>query len=47
VKKQAEKIPMKDLLKALERLHQADMELRSSPPDDRLVLERLVLDLAR
>jgi DNA polymerase-3 subunit delta len=47
VKKQAEKFPMKDLLKALDRLHQADMELRSSPPDDRLVLERLVLDLAR
>ncbi len=47
IKKQAEKVPMKDLLKALERLHQADIELRSSPPDDRLVLERLVLDLAR
>lgn len=47
VKKQAEKISMKDLLKALERLHQADLELRSSPPDDRIVLERLVLDLAK
>ncbi len=46
VKKQAAKIPMKDLMRALDRLHQADLELRSSPPDDRIVLERLILDLA-
>jgi len=46
VKKQAEKIPMKQLMRALDRLHQADFELRSSPPDDRIVLERLIMDLA-
>lgn len=46
VRRQAQKIPMADLVKALERLFQADLELRSSPPDDQLVLERLVLDLA-
>jgi len=46
VKEQAAKIPMKDLVRALDRLHQADLELRSSPPDDRIVLERLILDLA-
>jgi DNA polymerase-3 subunit delta len=46
VKAQAAKIPMKDLVRALDRLHQADLELRSSPPDDRLVLERLILDLS-
>ncbi len=35
------------LLQALDRLHQADLELRSSPPDERLVLERLIFDLAK
>lgn len=47
VRAQAQKIPMKDLVRALDRLHEADLELRSSPPDDRVVLERLILDLAR
>lgn len=31
---------------ALRLIHRADLELRSSPPDKSLVLERLVLDLA-
>lgn len=36
----------RDLLRALGMIAQADRELRSSPPDKRLVLERLVLALA-
>ncbi len=47
VRRQAQKIPMRELLRAQERIFQADVELRSSPPDDRLVLERLILDLTR
>jgi DNA polymerase-3 subunit delta len=47
VRRQAQKASLPVLLKALDRLHQADLELRSSPPDERLVLERLIFDLAR
>jgi DNA polymerase-3 subunit delta len=47
VRRQAQKIPLPHLVRALQRLHEADLELRSSPPDERLVLERLILDLAR
>ena len=36
----------RDLTRALRRIARADLELRSSPPDKRLVLERLVYDLA-
>ncbi|HEV2213666.1 MAG TPA: DNA polymerase III subunit delta [Terracidiphilus sp.] len=36
----------KELTRALRRIARADLELRSSPPDKRIVLERLVYDLA-
>jgi DNA polymerase III subunit delta len=36
----------RELTRALRLIARADLELRSSPPDKRLVLERLVLDLA-
>jgi len=36
----------KELTRALRLIARADLELRSSPPDKRLVLERLVYDLA-
>lgn len=36
----------RDLTRALRHIARADLELRSSPPDKRLVLERLVYDLA-
>jgi DNA polymerase III subunit delta len=35
-----------ELTRALRLIARADLELRSSPPDKRLVLERLVLELA-
>jgi DNA polymerase-3 subunit delta len=34
------------LTRALRLIARADLELRSQPPDKRLVLERLVLELA-
>jgi len=36
----------RELTRALRLIARADMELRSSPPDKRLVLERLVMELA-
>ena len=36
----------RELTRALRLVARADLELRSSPPDKRLVLERLVYDLA-
>ena len=36
----------RELTRALRLIARADLELRSSPPDKRLVLERLVIDLA-
>ncbi|HET9088524.1 MAG TPA: DNA polymerase III subunit delta [Acidobacteriaceae bacterium] len=36
-----------DLMRMLERVARADLEIRSSPPDKMLVLERMVIDLAR
>ncbi|HEU5350907.1 MAG TPA: DNA polymerase III subunit delta [Terracidiphilus sp.] len=36
----------RELTRALRRIARADVELRSSPPDKRIVLERLVYDLA-
>jgi DNA polymerase-3 subunit delta len=36
----------RELTRALKLVARADLELRSSPPDKRLVLERLVYDLA-
>jgi DNA polymerase-3 subunit delta len=36
----------RDLTRALRLVARADLELRSSPPDKRLVLERLVYELA-
>jgi DNA polymerase-3 subunit delta len=36
----------RDLTRALRLIARADLELRSSPPDKRVVLERLVYDLA-
>ena len=35
-----------DLTRALRLIARADLDLRSSPPDKRLVLERLILDLS-
>jgi DNA polymerase-3 subunit delta len=35
-----------DLTRALRLIARADLELRSSPPDKRIVLERLIYDLA-
>ncbi|MHB1856592.1 MAG: DNA polymerase III subunit delta, partial [Acidobacteriaceae bacterium] len=37
----------RDLMQMLERIARADLEIRSSPPDKGLVLERMVIDLAR
>ncbi len=37
----------RDLMQMLERIARADLEIRSSPPDKDLVLERMVIDLAR
>jgi DNA polymerase-3 subunit delta len=36
----------RELTRALRLIARADLELRSSPPDKRLVLERLVYDLS-
>ena len=36
----------RDLTRALKLIARADLELRSSPPDKRIVLERLIYDLA-
>ena len=36
----------RELTRALRLVARADLELRSSPPDKRLVLERLVYDLS-
>ena len=36
-----------DLMQMLERVARADVEIRSSPPDKGLLLERMVIDLAR
>ena len=36
----------RDLTRALRLIARADLELRSSPPDKRIVLERLIYDLA-
>ncbi len=35
-----------DLMRMLERVARADVEIRSSPPDKAMVLERMVIDLA-
>ncbi len=37
----------RDFMQMLERIARADLEIRSSPPDKSLVLERMVIDLAR
>ena len=37
----------RDLMQMLERIARADLEIRSSPPDKTLVLERMVIDLAK
>jgi len=37
----------RELMQMLERIGRADLEIRSSPPDKTLVLERMVLDLAK
>lgn len=36
-----------DLMQMIDRVARADVEIRSSPPDKTLVLERMVIDLAR
>ncbi len=36
----------RELTRALRLIARADVEIRSNPPDKRLVLERLVMDLA-
>lgn len=47
VRDQARKFTVTELAAALEKLFEADVALRSSPPDERVVLECLVTDLAR
>ncbi len=47
VRDQARKFSAAELARALERLFEADVALRSSPPEERVVLECLVMDLAR
>ncbi len=37
----------RELMQMLERIARADLEIRSSPPDKTLVLERMVIDLAK
>jgi DNA polymerase-3 subunit delta len=37
----------RELMQMLERIAHADIEIRSSPPDKGMVLERLVIDLAK
>ena len=37
----------RDLMQMVERIARADLEIRSSPPDKSLVLERMVIDLAK
>ncbi len=37
----------RDLMQMLARIARADLEIRSSPPDKGLVLERLIIDLAK
>ncbi len=37
----------RDLMHMLERIARADLEIRSSPPDKGMVLERMVIDLSR
>lgn len=37
----------RDFMQMLERIARADLDIRSSPPDKRLVLERLVIDLSK
>jgi len=37
----------RDLMQMLERIARADVEIRSSPPDKGMVLERMVIDLAK
>jgi DNA polymerase-3 subunit delta len=44
---QARKFTAPQLLQGLQLAFEADLALRSSPPDDRLVLERFVLELMR
>ncbi len=47
VREQARKFSGKELTQALEKLFEADVALRSSPPEERIVLELLVMDLAK
>lgn len=47
VRTQARKFSVSELARAIERLFEADIALRSSPPDERVILETLVMDLAK
>ncbi len=47
VKEQARKFTVAELTRALEKMYEADVALRSSPPEERVVLEKLVLELAK
>ena len=47
VREQARKFTVTKLTEALEKLFEADVALRFSPPDERVILERLVMDLAQ
>lgn len=47
VRDQARKFTLPELTGALEKLFEADVALRSSPPEERVILEQLVLELAR
>lgn len=47
VQAQARKFSVPELTGDIEKLFEADVALRSSPPDERIILERLVIDLAK
>jgi len=47
VQAQARKFTVQELAADIERLFEADVALRSSPPDERIILERLVMELAK
>jgi DNA polymerase-3 subunit delta len=47
VQTQARKFTVKELTAGIETLFEADVALRSSPPDERIILERLVIELAK
>ncbi len=47
VREQARKFTARELAEAIQKIFEAEVALRSSPPDERVVLERLIIDLAQ